>query len=122
MAKGNGEVALAWSDSPHVAEALGWQGRQPECLTGTAMTGSDLPHITGTAVAEFPVPLPSHEEQREIVRRVQALLRLGAAIAERLEAAAGRTERISQAVLAKAFRGEHVAAAADKPPARQPGA
>ena len=84
-----------------------------ECLTGTAMTGSDLPHITGTAVAEFAVPLPPEEEQGEIVRRTKALLSVATAIEERLATAVVRTEKLSQAVLAKAFRGDLVGRSAE---------
>ena len=77
------------------------------------MTGSDLPHITGTAVAEFAVPLPPREEQGEIVGRVEALLSLATSIEERLATVTASVDRLPQAVLAKAFRGDLVATAAD---------
>jgi type I restriction enzyme S subunit len=72
------------------------------------MTGSDLPHITGTGVAEFPVPLAPVEEEKEIVRRVEALFALADKIEARVQAATARVEKITQAILAKAFRGELV--------------
>lgn len=54
------------------------------------------------------MPLPSNQEQIEIVRRVETLF----AYADRLEAryAAARTqvEKLTPALLAKAFRGELV--------------
>ena len=53
-------------------------------------------------------PLPSLEEQAEIVRRVDALFKLADAIEKRVEAATVRAEKITQAILAKAFRGELV--------------
>jgi type I restriction enzyme S subunit len=71
-------------------------------------TGSDLPHITGTGVAEFSFPFPPPEEQLEIVRRVEALFRLADAIEKRLAAATAQAEKLTQAILAKAFRGELV--------------
>jgi type I restriction enzyme S subunit len=77
-------------------------------LTHDGMTGSDLPHITGTGVAEYPIALPPLDEQREIVRRVDAIFALADAIEKRVAAAAVRTENLTQAILAKAFRGELV--------------
>jgi type I restriction enzyme S subunit len=47
-------------------------------------------------------------EQEEIVRRVEALFGLAAAIERRVAAASGRAERLTQAVLAQVFRGELV--------------
>jgi len=76
-------------------------------LTG-GMTGSDLPHVTGTVVADFTIPLPPLNEQREIARRVEALLKLAEAIEKRVAAATARAEKLTQAILAKAFRGELV--------------
>jgi hypothetical protein len=52
--------------------------------------------------------LPSPAEQHEIVRRVEALFRLADAIEKRVAAATARAEKLTQAVLAKAFRGELV--------------
>ena len=47
-------------------------------------------------------------EQHEIVRRVEALFRLADAIDKRVAAATARAEKLTQAILAKAFRGELV--------------
>jgi len=56
----------------------------------------------------LPVPIPSLCEQHEIVRRVEALLKLAEAIEKRVEAATIRTGKLTQAILAKALRGELV--------------
>jgi type I restriction enzyme S subunit len=56
----------------------------------------------------LPVPLPPMIEQHEIVRRVEALFKLADAIEKRLAAATARAEKLTQAILAKAFRGELV--------------
>ncbi len=56
----------------------------------------------------WPIPLPPLPEQHEIVRRVEALFRLADAIEKRVAAATGRAEKLTQAILAKAFRGELV--------------
>jgi type I restriction enzyme S subunit len=47
-------------------------------------------------------------EQREIVRRVDALFSLADALERRAAAATAHTDRLTQAILAKAFRGELV--------------
>jgi type I restriction enzyme S subunit len=52
--------------------------------------------------------LSSLDEQHEIVRRVDALFRLADAIEKRVAAAMARVEKLTQAILAKAFRGELV--------------
>jgi type I restriction enzyme S subunit len=52
-------------------------------------------------------------EQREIVSQVEALFRLADAIEKRVAAAIARVEKLTQAVLAKAFRGELVPTEAD---------
>src|SRR5438105_14497516 len=58
-------------------------------------------------------------EQHEIVRRVEALLARAEKIEKRLAAATRRVETLSQAILAKAFRGELVPTEAEL--ARQEG-
>lgn len=59
------------------------------------------------------VPLPPAAEQAEIVRRVESLMKLADAIERRVGAAHARADKLTQSVLAKAFRGELVPAAAD---------
>jgi type I restriction enzyme S subunit len=54
------------------------------------------------------VPLPPAAEQCEIVRRVEALFALADAIETRVAAARLRADKLTQAVLARAFRGELV--------------
>ena len=73
-------------------------------LTG----GTASPHINVGDVKAFPIPLPPLEEQREIVRRVEALFALADAVEAHIRAATVRAERLPQAILARAFRGELV--------------
>lgn len=54
------------------------------------------------------VPIPPHPEQQEIVRRVDALFKLADRIEAKVTAARQRVDTLTQAVLAKAFRGELV--------------
>jgi type I restriction enzyme S subunit len=57
-------------------------------------------------IRDTPVPFPPVAEQREIVRRVEELLTLAEVVNRRIEVASTRVDRSSQAVLAKAFRGD----------------
>ena len=86
-------------------------------VTG-GMTGSDLPHITGTGVAEFTFGLPPADEQHEIVRRTAALLARADAAEARVRAALAAADRLRRSALAKAFRGELLPSA---PPAAADG-
>jgi len=52
--------------------------------------------------------VPPPEEQQEIVRRVRVLLQAAASIEERVSAATARADKLTQSILAKAFRGELV--------------
>lgn len=59
------------------------------------------------------VPLPPIAEQCEIVRRVYSLFNLVGTIERRVAAATARADKLTQAILAKAFRGELVPTEAD---------
>ena len=54
------------------------------------------------------VPLPSLPEQQRIVRRAEKLFKLTDDIEKQVAAATKRVEKLTQAILAKAFRGELV--------------
>jgi hypothetical protein len=68
--------------------------------------GATRPRVNTTQLRSVPVPLCSVEEQREVVSRYQSAVGIIDALEQRLEAAGGRLRLSSQAVLAKAFRGE----------------
>jgi type I restriction enzyme S subunit len=70
--------------------------------------GAGKPGLNLDNIKEMIVALPSLEEQHEIVRRVEALFKLADAIEKRVEAATKRADKLTQAILAKAFRGELV--------------
>jgi len=70
--------------------------------------GAGKPGLNLDNIREMNVALPPLEEQEEIVRRVEALFRVADKIESRVAAASLRAERLTQAVLAKAFRGELV--------------
>jgi type I restriction enzyme, S subunit len=78
-----------------------------------AVTTAGLYNLSTQKVSSMPVPLPPLEEQNEIVRRVEALFKLADSIEKRLQAATKRADKLIQAILAKAFRGELVPTEAD---------
>jgi len=57
-------------------------------------------------VSNFPIPLPPLLEQLEIVRRVEALFKVADQIEERYKKAKAYVDKLTQSILAKAFRGE----------------
>lgn len=79
----------------------------------------NLASINLTTLGGVPVGLPPFQEQHEIVRRVEALFKLADAIEGRLAAARARADKLTQSILAKAFRGELVPTEAEL--ARQEG-
>ncbi len=75
--------------------------------------GSTHTTIYFPEVKALHICLPPVEEQREIVRRIVGLLPVADDIAANVDRATQRADRITQAVLAKAFRGELVPTEAD---------
>jgi type I restriction enzyme S subunit len=70
--------------------------------------GVSQSNINARKLAAYEIPYCHPAEQQEIVRRVEALFALADAIEARVQAATARVEKITQAILAKAFRGELV--------------
>jgi type I restriction enzyme S subunit len=70
--------------------------------------GATRPRINLGQLRSFEVRLPDMEEQSEIVRRVETLFAFADRLEARLQAAQTATERLTPALLAKAFRGELV--------------
>ncbi|HUU17175.1 MAG TPA: restriction endonuclease subunit S [Sedimentisphaerales bacterium] len=64
--------------------------------------------LTKGQILNLVVPIPPTEEQREIVRRVQNLFSLSVKALKRLQCATQKIEKLTQAILAKAFSGELV--------------
>lgn len=84
-----------------------------EYLMQVKTDGVSQSNINAKKLAAFEFGLPAVNEQEEIVRRVEALFKLADAIAKHVAAATARAERLTQAILAKAFRGELVPTEAD---------
>ena len=72
------------------------------------VTGSAQPKLTRKALDSIPIRVPPDEEQTEIVRRIELLMGYADRLEARLKAAQTAAERLTPALLAKAFRGELV--------------
>jgi type I restriction enzyme, S subunit len=72
------------------------------------ISGSATPHLFQKDIKQFVLSVPPLLEQHEIVRRVEAMFMLADAVEKRVASATLRTEKLTQAILAKAFRGELV--------------
>jgi type I restriction enzyme, S subunit len=79
------------------------QNRMQRALKGVAVRGINIGDVRA-----IQLPVPPLVEQQEIVRRVEALFALADKIESRVALATQRVERTTQAILAKAFRGELV--------------
>jgi type I restriction enzyme S subunit len=77
-------------------------------MTSTSKSSAGQQGVSGKNVKEQLIALPSIEEQHEIVRRVEALFALNDSIEAKVAVAQKRADALTQAILAKAFRGELV--------------
>ena len=68
--------------------------------------GSTFPNVSADEIKSIPVPLPPLAEQRRIVARIEALFAQADAIEHAVAMARQRADKIDQAILARAFRGE----------------
>lgn len=68
--------------------------------------GIGQPNVNGTKLKNLAIPLPPLEEQTEIVRRVEQLFAYADQIEQQVKNAQSRVNNLTQAILAKAFRGE----------------
>ncbi len=69
---------------------------------------TNLASINKTVLSKLPILLPSPAEQAELVRRVESLFTLADTLEARLATARARVDRLTPALIAKAFRGELV--------------
>lgn len=77
--------------------------------------GATRPRVNTRQLRALKVRLCPLPEQGEIVRYVQAFFTLADTVEQRVAAAEARADRLTQAILAKAFRGELVPTAGDDP-------
>lgn len=72
------------------------------------VSGIGTPDLHLIEIRDFRIPLPPLEEQKEIVQRVQKLFKLADQIEARYQKVRAWVDKLPQAILAKAFRGEMV--------------
>ena len=70
--------------------------------------GGAQPNISPTKIESLPFSCPPLAEQQEIVRRVEALFKTADALEGRYRKAKAHVDKLTQSILAKAFRGELV--------------
>ncbi|GMV23985.1 MAG: hypothetical protein AMXMBFR58_00160 [Phycisphaerae bacterium] len=68
--------------------------------------GMSMPRINVEHARAIPIAVPPMAEQAEIVRRVESLMKLADAIERRVAPSQARADKLTQSILAKAFRGE----------------
>ncbi|MDH6150497.1 MULTISPECIES: restriction endonuclease subunit S [Paraburkholderia] len=101
---------IKWRASEAVAPAfalyylMSQEGRGNIIDVASSTTG--LHTLSTSKISALPLPLPPTAEQELIVRRVAALFDFADAMEARLAAASNAIERLTPALLAKAFRGE----------------
>lgn len=98
----------AWLSSPSVQW---WLNNNSKEVARKTLNLSDL--------IALPVPVPTHGEQSEIVRRVETLFAFADRLESRLKSAQQAADRLTPALLAKAFRGELVPQDPDDEPAAE---
>lgn len=69
-------------------------------------TGTTIKHLTGKQFANYEIFIPPLPEQTEIVRRVESLFAKADAIEARYKVMKELVDKLPQAILGKAFRGE----------------
>ncbi len=70
--------------------------------------GSTMENLNQKLFATMPLSLPPAEEQEEVVRRVGRLFELANVVENRVVGARSQGDKLTQSILAKAFRGELV--------------
>jgi len=84
--------------------------------TGTA---GNMPKINQKIVSNTPIEIPHIEEQKEIIKRVETLFKKADEIEERYKKAKAYVDKLTQSILAKAFRGELVPQDSNDEPAEK---
>jgi type I restriction enzyme, S subunit len=91
---------------PEYLQFVFWGAPNIKRQTEAGVIGSTRAGFNTHLLANLNVPLPPLAEQHEIVRRVGLLFERADAIDHEVEAAGRRCERLTQAVLGKAFSGK----------------
>ena len=88
--------------------ALSWEKTRTYLRKRATGTAGSMPKINQQVLLTVPISLPSLMEQEEIVHRVEALFKIADQIERRYKKARAFVDKLTQSILAKAFRGELV--------------
>jgi len=102
-------VAVVWLKySPINRKYLLWcvQSDSTQKRIQEVMAGMAMPHLSITDFGKMQVPIPPATEVDEIVRRVEDLFAFADKVEAQVNAAQARVNKLTQSILAKAFRGE----------------
>jgi type I restriction enzyme S subunit len=120
MVRGLGDETLLYPDKlmrvrfghnfilPEYAEIFFQSPDARERMIEKSKSSAGQNGISGTDVKLQFFAIPPHEEQKEIVRRVEDLFKFADQIEARYKKARSFTDKLTQSILAKAFRGELV--------------
>jgi type I restriction enzyme S subunit len=111
LARQTGEYSGAYL-AYYLTSPLGGFGQLTQVQQGTTKAGLTLGDIRAVTLL-----IPELDEQQEIVRRVEALFTFADRLEARYQAARTQVERLTPALLAKAFRGELVSQDSNDEPA-----
>lgn len=102
---------------PRYAHLWLQSGSMRSVIEGLAKSTSGVNNINSTQIEQLPIKLTGLDEQAEIVRRIDAAFLWIDRLASEATSARRLIDRLDQAVLAKAFRGELVPQDPDDEPA-----
>lgn len=77
-----------------------------EDIRQASYAGGGQPNIKLTTINPLPIPLAPKQEIKEIVERVESLFEHANTVEKQYNAASARLDKLTQSILAKAFRGE----------------
>lgn len=93
---------------PEFLEIVLNTGITRKIIASRGKTSAGQTGISGSDLRTVPVPIPPLLEQQEIVRRVESLFKLADQLEARYQKAKAHVDKLTQSILAKAFRGELV--------------
>jgi type I restriction enzyme S subunit len=113
-------AATAAMDSTYLCRFLNSARARAHLRERATGTAGNMPKINGTTLRELPVLVPPLPEQRRIITKLEDLLARSRWAKEALDAISPLLEKLRQAVLAAAFRGDLTADWRGKNPEVEP--
>jgi len=104
-------IFLVRANGIAISEFLLWYLRQEVCvswLLSEMNSNTGVPTLGKAFLSQLPVAVPPIAEQQEIVRGIEALFKTANALEARYRTAKAHVDKLTQSILAKAFRGELV--------------